>query len=121
MKSNKSLSASGKRRASADRRRSAGRAVVLDFIQSRIEAFNEEHGGGVRVRKDAYGYTLFRDDNAQPVARLRPRETGNRFEILYRSRCGDRWKPVAPFGAMFLSLEDALQFIASDPMGCFWH
>jgi hypothetical protein len=26
-------------------------AVILDFIQSRIEAFNQDHGGGVFVRK----------------------------------------------------------------------
>jgi hypothetical protein len=99
----------------------AGRAVVLDFIQSRIEAFNVEQGGGVAVRKDAHGYTLIRDDTGTPIARLRPRESGDRFEVLYWSAFRERWRPVGPFGGMVLSLVDALEFIAKDPMDCFWH
>ena len=96
------------------------RAVVLDFVQSRIEAFNAEHGGGVVVRKDPHGYTLLRLDDSSPIARLRPREDGDRFEILYWSVVSDRWRPVGPFGGMVLSLSDALEFIANDPMDCFW-
>ena len=46
-----------------------------------------EQGGGVAVRKDAHGYTLFREDDGKPLARLRPRESGDRFEVLY-------WNPV---------------------------
>jgi hypothetical protein len=95
-------------------------AVVLDFVQSRIEAFNEEQGGGVAVRKDAHGYTLFRQDTGTPIARLRPRGTGDRFEVLYWSPFRERWRPVGHFGGMVLSLLDALEFIANDPMDCFW-
>ena len=97
-----------------------GKPVVLDFIQSRIEAFNEEQGGGVAVRKDAHGYTLLRQDTGAPIARLRPRESGDRFEVLYRSGLHERWRPVGDFGGMILSLRDALEFIAEDPMDCFW-
>jgi hypothetical protein len=97
-----------------------GKPVVLDFIQSRIEAFNEEQGGGVAVRKDAHGYTLLRQDSGAPIARLRPRESGDRFEVLYWSSFHERWRPVGPFGGMILSLRDALEFIANDPMDCFW-
>jgi hypothetical protein len=97
-----------------------GRAVVLDFVQSRIEAFNEEQGGGVAVRKDAHGYTLLHQDSGTPIARLRPRETGDRFEVLYWSPFRERWLPVGPFGGMILSLLDALEFIANDPTDCFW-
>lgn len=111
-----------KRRSTA--RRPAGmdaeRAVVLDFVQSRIEAFNAEHGGGVVVRKDPRGYTLLRTDDGTPIARLRPRDAGDRFEILYWSVMSDRWRPVGPFGGMNLGLADALEFIANDPMDCFW-
>jgi hypothetical protein len=107
--------------ASAGRSRGADRAVVLDFVQSRIEAFNVEQGGGVAVRKDAHGYTLIRDDTGTPIARLRPRESGDRFEVLYWSAFRERWRPVGPFGGMVLSLDDALEFIAKDPMDCFWH
>jgi hypothetical protein len=97
-----------------------GRAIVLDFVQSRIETFNDEHGGGVAVRKDPHGYTLFRNDNGKPIARLRPRESGDRFEVLCWSPFRERWQPVGPFGGMILSLGDALEFIANDPMQCFW-
>jgi hypothetical protein len=96
------------------------KAVVLDFIQSRIEAFDLEHGGGVCVSKDAHGYTLWRMDNGMPLARLRPRDAGDRFEVLYWSPFRERWRPVGVFGGVFLSLTDALEFIANDPMDCFW-
>jgi hypothetical protein len=95
-----------------------GRAVILDFIQSRIEAFNQEHGGGVSVRKDPRGYTLIREDDAVPVARLRPANQGQ-FEVLHWNPYNDRWRPVGAFGTC-LPLEDALEFIAEDPMDCFW-
>jgi hypothetical protein len=106
---------------SADRADDPGRPVVIDYVQSRIEAFNEELGGGVAVRKDAHGYTLIRIDTGTPLARLRPRENGDRFEVLYWSAFRERWRPVGAFGGMVLSLVDALEFIAKDPMDCFWH
>ena len=88
--------------------------------QCRIEAFNQEQGGGVAVRKDAHGYTLVDEASGAPIARLRPRENGDRFEVLYWSPFRDRWRQVGPFGGMILSLDDALEFIANDPMDCFW-
>jgi hypothetical protein len=97
-----------------------GPAIILDYVQSRIEAFNDRHGGGIFVRKDAKGYTLIRADNGEPVARLRPRGAKGRFEVLYWNRYRDRWRPVGPFGSAVLGLDDALEFIADDPMGCFW-
>ncbi|MHB1561096.1 MAG: DUF3024 domain-containing protein [Isosphaeraceae bacterium] len=102
----------------ADRRQSGGRAVILDFVQSRIEAFNDEHGGGVSVRKDAHGYTLVRDDEGIPIARLRPKGQGL-FEILYWNPFHARWRSVGSFGTV-LALDQALDFIADDPMDCFW-
>jgi hypothetical protein len=94
--------------------------VILDFVQSRIEAFNREQGGGVFVRKDARGYSLIREDTGMPVARLRPKEKGRRFEVLRWSLNHDSWQPVGMIGSTVLSLEDALDFIARDPMDCFW-
>jgi hypothetical protein len=92
--------------------------VILDFVQSRIEVYNREHGGGVFVRKDSRGYTLIREDDGMPIARLRPRSQGQ-FEILYWNPYHDRWRPVGSWGSV-RSLEDALEFIAEDPMDCFW-
>ncbi len=96
------------------------RAVVLDFVQSRIEAFNADRGGGVSVRKDPHGYTLLRIDDGSPIARLRPQGSGDRFEVLYWSVISERWRAIGPFGGMILALPDALEFIANDPMDCFW-
>jgi hypothetical protein len=96
-------------------------SVILDFVQSRIEAFNREQGGGVSVRKDARGYTLIREDTGTPVARLRPKERGRCFEVLRWSLDQECWRPAAMMGPTILSLDDALDFIARDPMDCFWN
>ena len=67
-----------------------GRAVVIDFVQSRIEAFNDEQGGGVAVRKDAawlhphpdrYGFTR----GKTPAARERGPVRGPLLERLPRA------------------------------------
>ena len=94
------------------------RAVILDFVQGQIEAFDEQHGGGIFVRKDPRGYTLIRQDDGLPVARLRPGKEGL-FEVLYWNPYQDRWRPVGDFGTA-LALDEALEFIAEDPMDCFW-
>ncbi len=94
------------------------RAVILDFIQGQIEAFDAEHGGGIFVRKDSRGYTLIREEDGIPVARLRPRAEGL-FQVLYWNPYQDRWRPVGQFGTA-LPLNEALEFIADDPMECFW-
>lgn len=97
-----------------------GEAIILDFVQSRIEAFNQEQGGGVSVRKDSKGYTLIREDTGTPVARLRAKDKKGHFEVLYWSPYSGRWRRVGDFGGMILSLDDALEYIAEDPMNCFW-
>jgi hypothetical protein len=94
------------------------RPIILDFIQSQIEAFNDQHGGGVWVRKDARGYTLMREDDGIPVARLRPKSQGL-FEVLYWNPYHERWRAVGTFGTI-LALDQALEFIADDPLDCFW-
>ena len=42
-----------------------------DEILKRIEVFNKAHGGGVVIQKAARGYSLFREENGKPIARLR--------------------------------------------------
>ena len=98
----------------------SGEAIILDFNQSRIEAFNQEQGGGVSVRKDMKGYTLIREDTGRPVARLRARDKHGNFEVLYLGFGSDRWRKVGDLGGTILALDDALEFIAEDPMDCFW-
>ena len=74
--------------------------------------------GGVSVRKDARGYTLMREDDGIPVARLRPKGQGL-FEVLYWNPYHERWRAVGSFGTV-LALDQALEFIADDPLDCFW-
>lgn len=96
------------------------RRTVLDLTQRRIEAFNEAKGGGVGVRKHARGYTLFIELTGMPLARLRPVGDGRFYDVLFWSY-RERWKAIGDFGGVRLPLDEALQFIAEDPMGCFWH
>jgi hypothetical protein len=106
--------------ASASRAGTSGRSVILDFVLHKIEAFNRQLGGGVVVRKDRNVYTLVRDDSGVPIARLRPKDTKGNFEVLYWSPDTERWRTVGLFGGTILPLHEALDFIASDPMDCFW-
>jgi len=72
------------------------------------------------IRITAKGYSLFREDNGKPVARLRPIGRGNQVEVLW-CRHRDRWDQIGDFGPMVMPLDEALDFIANDSMGCFWH
>ena len=40
--------------------------------------------------------------------------------MLYWSPDTDRWRAVGTHGGTVLALDEALDFIASDPMDCFW-
>jgi hypothetical protein len=93
--------------------------MALDLTLARIEAYNEAHGGGVAVRKVANGYTLIRESTSEPLARLRPVGLNDRWSILWWSH-RDRWEPIGDFGGVQLPLDEALDYIADDPMGCFW-
>lgn len=90
-----------------------------DEMLARIEAFNAEQGGGVHVQKAAKGYSLFRQDTGKPVARLRPTGKVDEVEVMWWSH-RDRWEQIGDFGPMVMSLDEALQYVAEDPMGCFW-
>lgn len=95
------------------------RSVTLDITTARIAAFNEAQGGGVDVRKTGAGYSLFRDDTGEPVARLRRIGLDDHFAVFWWSP-RDRWEPVEGLDGGALPLEDALDLIAHDPDGCFW-
>ena len=95
--------------------------VILDFVRSRIEAFNREQGGGVLVTKDDTGYTLTGEGTGLPVARLRPKGKRGDFQVQYWNRETDSWRIVSLFGGSVFSLDEALDFISNDPMECFWN
>ena len=91
-----------------------------DEILARIEAFNQVQGGGVLIQKATKDYSLFREDTGQPVARLRPTGRGDQVEVMWWSH-RDKWDQIGDFGPLVMPLDEALEYIAEDPMGCFWH
>lgn len=91
-----------------------------DEMLARIEAYNEAKGGGVVIQKASKGYSLFREDNGRPIARLRPTGKGDQVEVMWWSH-RDKWDQIGDFGPMVMSLDEALEYVAKDPIGCFWH
>ncbi len=91
-----------------------------DPILDRIEAFNEAEGGGVAIQKRGKGYTLYREDTGEPVARLRPTGKEDQVEIMWWSHRG-KWDQIGDFGPVVMPLDKALDYIARDPEDIFWH
>ena len=87
-----------------------------DAILECIQAFNRAHGGGVVVQKVARGYSLRSERGGAPIARLRPTGDGEGVQVLWWT--GERWGASGPFGMATMPLDDALEYIASDP--AFW-
>jgi hypothetical protein len=90
-----------------------------DDTLARIETFNKEQGGGVVIRKAAMGYSHFRADNGKPVARFRPTGKGDQVEVMWWSH-RDQWDLIGDFGPLTMSLDEALNFVAKNELGCFW-
>jgi hypothetical protein len=90
-----------------------------DATLARIEAYNRERGGGVSVQKAGRGYTLVWEKAGRPVARLCPTGKGDQFEIKWWRR--ESWGQIGDFGPFLMPLDEALDYIARDPMGCFWY
>ena len=90
-----------------------------DAMVDRIVAFNAAKGGGVLIEKRSEGYSLFREDNGRPIARLRPSGKDDLVEIMWWSHRG-KWERIGDMGPMMMPLEAALECIAKDPMGIFW-
>ncbi len=89
-------------------------------IMARIGAYNKAKGGGVLIRKQSKGYSLFREDTGKPVARLRPTGRKDEVEVMWWSH-RHKWDQIGDFGPMTMPLDKALDYIARDPMGFFWH
>ena len=90
-----------------------------DPILDRIEAFNKTKGGGVAVDKVARGYTLYRENTGERIARLRSTGKEDMVEILWWSHRGI-WDQIGDFGPMVMPLDEALDYISRDPEGIFW-
>ncbi|HKI47776.1 MAG TPA: hypothetical protein VKA69_00500, partial [Desulfobacteria bacterium] len=86
-----------------------------DQYKTRIEAFFRK--GGVTVKKDKAGYSIFSGPRKTPTARIRFTGDKDMAEVLWWSH-RNKWESIGDFGGIFLSFEDALKYIDEDPLGC---
>jgi hypothetical protein len=87
--------------------------MTADAMRERIEAFNQERGGGVIVQKIARAYSLFSEHSGGPIARLRPTGEADKVQVLWWN--GERWAASGPFGIATMPLDKALDYIANEP------
>ncbi len=83
-----------------------------DPILLRMEAFDRENGGGVRVHRSRGGHTITLTATQPPIARLKPEGPGDGMRLFYGS-WQDRWKDVGDMGGLVLPLDEALDHIAN--------
>ncbi len=79
-----------------------------------LEAFCQAHD--VVVEKRGRGYSLLSRRTGAPVARLRLTTDAEKVQVLWWN--GERWKAPGPFGTPTMTLERALDYIASER--AFW-
>jgi hypothetical protein len=87
-----------------------------DALLARIAAFPWGRRGDVAVERAARGYSLYSARTGGRIARLRPTGDGATVQVLWWT--GERWAAPGPFGVPTMTLERALDFIASEP--AFW-
>jgi hypothetical protein len=80
----------------------------------RLEAFGRAHD--VVVEKRGRGYSLLSGRTGAPMARLRSTADANKVQVLWWD--GERWKAPGPFGTPTMTLQRALDYIASEQI--FW-
>ena len=85
-------------------------------MRKRIEAFNQTRGGGVAVHKAGRGYSLLSERTGAPVARLKPTGEADKVQVLWWN--GRRWGASGSLGIATMPLDDALDYVASEPH--FW-
>lgn len=90
-----------------------------DSVLDRMTEYFAEKGAPVTVKRLNKGYSIIHE-SGEPVARFRP-EAGesNLFEVLWWSS-RDKWEHIGDFGGMVMNLEEALEYVLSDPMDIFW-
>ena len=85
-----------------------------DRILEGLAAFCQAHD--VVVEKRGGGYSLLSRRKGAPVTRLRPIADAGKVQVLWWN--GERWKAPGPFGTPTMTLERALEYIASER--AFW-
>ncbi len=87
-----------------------------DPMLERIEAFDHRHGRRVVGRRVARGCSLYSGRTGAPVARVKPTGEGDQVRVLAWRR--GEWGASGPFGVPTMTLDRALDYIASNPF--FW-
>jgi hypothetical protein len=87
-----------------------------DALLERIKTFRHAGRDEVVVRKVGRGYSLFSARTGAPIARLRPTGEADLVQVLWWN--GERWGGSGPFGIATMSLDKALDHIATEP--AFW-
>ncbi len=85
-------------------------------MRARIEAFNQARGGGVAVHKAGRGYSLLSERTGMPIARLKPTGDADKVQVLWWN--GQSGSASGPFGIATMTLDAALNYIASEPHFC---
>ena len=86
-----------------------------DAMRERIAAHPWPRGG-VEVVRANRGYTLYSRRTGGQIARLRPTGKNDGVQVLWWRR--GAWGAPGPFGPVIMSLDDALDFIATESF--FW-
>jgi hypothetical protein len=85
-----------------------------DLILEGLAVFCQAHD--VVVEKRGRGYSLLSRQSGAPVARLRLTNDPAKVHVLWWD--GEQWKAPGPFGTPTMTLERALDYIASER--AFW-
>jgi hypothetical protein len=85
-----------------------------NLIPEGLAAFCNAHD--VVAQKRGRGYSLLSRRTGAPVARLRQTDDPAKVQVLWWD--GQRWKAPGPFGTPTMTLERALDYIASER--AFW-
>lgn len=68
------------------------------------------------VEKSGAAYLILDRRSQSPVARLRPIQSTDRYELFYWSNSKQRWVTFGNLGRMKLLLESAHEIVQNDPM-----
>ena len=90
-----------------------------DSVLDRMTEYFDKKRAPVTVRRINKGYSII-DESGEPIARFRPRAAdSDSVEVLWWSH-RDKWDHIGDFGGLVMGLEEALEYVVSDPMGVFW-
>jgi len=87
--------------------------LASEAMRERIEVFNQARGGGVAVHRARRGYPLTSERTRAPLARLKPARDADKAQVPWWD--GQRWAAPEPSGIEPMPLDNALDYIASEP------